>query len=426
MKNITAMMLASLIFWGMASSESHALQETSPPESPQTEVPHYMPINSAGCVGGQCPMPESRTSPRPNPAVVRIIVVNERSRSYGSGTLVRDDASYYFILTCAHLFDKTSPQRIMILFPDNRTFDVQLRAIDRTWDLAILQNEARLPQRDGELPLEISVPLGQSAPQVGETLFYAGYGSSGQYQVCRGKVEGYCAVQSGMPAEMLVITGSARQGDSGGPILNTRGELVGVLWGTDSRTVCGTYNGRIYHFVRVAQQENRLLGPFTREKNPGNMSVIPQNTPPAPDTFPSSTDKKPPLSEILDQLFTHYPDVVRQFMQGDLVGASAAAERGYGDSDNAAKPAGGGSGVAAVTDEIALKMEKKLMDMAGNLVKQHSQGILSGLISAVIYSLSYSVPPAAVIMFVAHQVARMYFKRRKENEPTDDEEDAEK
>lgn len=389
MRKTAITVIASLIFWTLTASADHP--------TPQ----QYMPINSAGCVGGQCPMPENRTASRPNPAVVRIVVVNERSQSYGSGTLVHDDASYYFILTCAHLFEQTTPRRIVILFPDNRSFDVQLRAIDRTWDLAILQNAAF-----GNNPPGIaSIPLGKVAPKVGETLFYAGYGSTGQYQVCRGRVEGYCAAKTGTPAEMLVITGTARQGDSGGPIVNAAGELVGVLWGTDSRTVCGTYCGRITRFIRIAQQESRLVGPFTRDK-----------TPPATPTENLPQDNKPELSEILDQLITHYPDVVRQFM-GSAVGgdASSSGTTTYGDTPSEPPPEINLPSIAGATEEIASRMEKTIQEQVAKLVKENASGIAAGLLSTVLAALSYTVPPAAVILFVAHRVLEIYLARRKEN-----------
>ena len=47
------------------------------------------------------------------------------------------------------------------------------------------------------------------------------------------------------------LSGPARQGDSGGPIFNERGRVVGILWGTDGKTVIGVQAGRLH----VALQE---------------------------------------------------------------------------------------------------------------------------------------------------------------------------
>jgi len=209
----------------------------------------YETINSAVCENGVCYPPQQNMNQRPNPAVVRIAVQHENTQSYGSGTFVRDDVNHYFILTCAHLFEKTGVQKITVLFPDHSVYEVRLLAIDRTWDLAILWHEVFL-QSD---KTQTAIPLGKTPPKQGDVLYYAGYGSTGQYLVKSGRVEGYCTVQNGTSSETLVITGSARQGDSGGPIVNTNGELVGVLWGTDGRTICGTYCGRIERFLQFFQ-----------------------------------------------------------------------------------------------------------------------------------------------------------------------------
>lgn len=243
------------------------------------------------CENGVCPAPAKNTAPRPNPAVARIIVTGDNSKSYGTGTLVTNDANHCFILTCAHLFENDRPRNIAVVFPDRSVYDVRILAIDRVWDLAILQNEAFLSAAGEELsvagcqlseilesgyrPLNTdnrklttgnstaAIPLAKTTPRVGDVLYYAGYGSDGRYVVKKGRLEGFCTVREGTAAETLVIAGNARQGDSGGPIVNEKGELVGVLWGTDGRTVCGTYNGRIQQFVRAAVNENRFPAPAT-------------------------------------------------------------------------------------------------------------------------------------------------------------------
>ena len=51
------------------------------------------------------------------------------------------------------------------------------------------------------------------------------------------------------PYEMVELSVAARQGDSGGPILNSQGELAGVLWGAGWGTTSGSYSGRVAAFV---------------------------------------------------------------------------------------------------------------------------------------------------------------------------------
>ena len=255
-------------------------------------------INSGMCENGVCPTPPQSMNSRPNPAVARIVVTSDTTRSYGSGTLVVDDAGRYFILTCAHLFENDRSRKITATFPDRSVYDVRVIAIDRVWDLAILEYSGQTPDArfqtsdsriSGYFPLDTgiwnlesrpaAIPLGSTTPRVGDVLYYAGYGSTGQYLVQKGRMEGYVAVRNGGTAETLVITGSARQGDSGGPIVNERGELVGVLWGTDGRTICGTYNGRILQFIQTAASENRFLAPFRGKENAAPTPEPPKNDP---------------------------------------------------------------------------------------------------------------------------------------------------
>ncbi|MDO5112842.1 MAG: serine protease [Planctomycetia bacterium] len=226
------------------------------------------------CPGGICPTERfSMETATPHPAIVRIVVENRTTRNYGSGTWVHDTENHRFVLTCAHLFDQEPPQRVMVRFPNTFSLEVELLAIDRVWDLAVLYafcfnlpdctekevvvcrflkpSEVLISSEDTE-KLPKTIALGKTAPRQGEILLFAGYGPDGKYREGRGKLLGYCEVRGGKTSETLVVEGRARQGDSGGPILNSQGELVGVLWGTDGRTVCGTYNQRIQRFTQSA------------------------------------------------------------------------------------------------------------------------------------------------------------------------------
>ena len=48
---------------------------------------------------------------------------------------------------------------------------------------------------------------------------------------------------------MVELSAEARQGDSGGPILNERGELAGVLFGSGPGYTSGSYGGRVLQFL---------------------------------------------------------------------------------------------------------------------------------------------------------------------------------
>jgi hypothetical protein len=117
---------------------------------------------------------------------------------------------------------------------------------DEKWDLALI-----LISR----PPSISpLPLARHIPEIGETLWIAGFGS-GDYRIAKGNCVRYMAPEipkdgTAPMYEILDLSVSARQGDSGGPILNKHGELAGVLFGSDMvRNTAGSHCVRVSKFL---------------------------------------------------------------------------------------------------------------------------------------------------------------------------------
>lgn len=172
-------------------------------------------------------------------SVVRICNVTSSHRYFGSGTLVDNNQDRGIILTCAHLFSDGAG-RISIEYPGGRVVSGRLISADQKWDLAAIS----IPG-SGVAPIEIA----DQHPKPGDSVESSGYGQDGSYHTNRGRATGYLRVASGTTHETLELTGYAREGDSGGPVVNQQGELVAVLWGTDGRAVLGTYCGRIRQFM---------------------------------------------------------------------------------------------------------------------------------------------------------------------------------
>ncbi len=203
------------------------------------------------CVGGSCPI-----RPRviadgntvQNASVARVVCQTPRGRNLGSGTLVDlghiagGDRSCGYVLTCGHLFESGTEKtaQITVDFPGGGNFAARLLSVDRQWDLAVLKI-AR--------PRAGAVTIATAAPRPGEWLSSCGYGRDGRYWCNRGRARGYVRPEGTPSFETLELSGMARQGDSGGPVLNSRGELVAVLWGTNGQVVGGTYCGRIRTFL---------------------------------------------------------------------------------------------------------------------------------------------------------------------------------
>ena len=202
-----------------------------------TNAEFYVPSSAA-------PMtePQGDLSP-PHPSIARIRVSGAGSESLGSGTLVGVTEEHGYVLSNWHVVrDAEGP--ISVEFPDGFRSAATVLQTDDTWDLALL-----LIWRPQVAPM----PLAASGPVPGEPLIIAGYGQ-GPFRAMQGVFTDYASPTAGAPLEMFEVSVAARQGDSGGPIVNARGELAGVLFGAGDGRTTGTQVSRVRAFLDAAVQ----------------------------------------------------------------------------------------------------------------------------------------------------------------------------
>ena len=173
-----------------------------------------------------------------HPAVVRIAAAGDNSTSYGSGTLVGVNEQQGLVITNWHVINEAT-QSITIIFPDGFQSSATICKVDRDWDLAALAT-AR--------PRVRPIPIAAEPAKPGDLLTIAGYGS-GDFRAVNGRCTQYVAPGAQFPFEMVELAAAARRGDSGGPIVNSRGELVGVLFGEGGGHTTGSYCGRVRWFL---------------------------------------------------------------------------------------------------------------------------------------------------------------------------------
>jgi hypothetical protein len=111
--------------------------------------------------------------------------------------------------------------------------------MDPEWDLAALVI--------WRPPCE-PVALAERPPHPGDQLTICGYGA-GNYRAVTGRCTQFYAPRLELPLELVELDVQARQGDSGGPIFNNRGELAGVLFGAGEGTTLGSFQGRVKTFL---------------------------------------------------------------------------------------------------------------------------------------------------------------------------------
>ena len=114
---------------------------------------------------------------------------------------------------------------------DGQDFTSQVAQHDDTEDLALL---------DGLPPQDVYATLATSDPKVGTPVWVAGYPLGDQLTVTSGKVLGEVpGNQLGLGAPVLEISNPIQHGNSGSPLLDSSGEVVGVVFALDTVTKHG-------------------------------------------------------------------------------------------------------------------------------------------------------------------------------------------
>ena len=196
---------------------------------------------AASLCGIAAAWPWSVTAPPepPHPAVARIIALDLKGASLGTGTLVAVSDTHGLVITNWHVVRDARGNTILVLFPDGFASPATVLKTDRDWDLAALAIWR---------PRANPVAIAREAPRPGEWLAIAGYGQ-GAYRTVKGICTQYLAPTLRLPQELVELRATARQGDSGGPIFNSRGELAGVLFGSGKSETMGSYCGRVREFL---------------------------------------------------------------------------------------------------------------------------------------------------------------------------------
>jgi S1-C subfamily serine protease len=193
--------------------------------------------------------------------------------SLGSGTLVAVSEHHGLVVTNWHVI-RDAAGLIGVALPNGFRSPATVLKSDSEWDLAALAIWR---------PNVEPVPVASQPPQPGELLTIAGYGS-GQYRTITGRCTQYVAPGFNQPFEMVELSAPARQGDSGGPIFNSRGELAGVLFGTGGGKTSGSYCGRVRTFLASVKDDFFRLRP-----NPAMVAQAPPSSPAPANTPPPHT-----------------------------------------------------------------------------------------------------------------------------------------
>lgn len=157
----------------------------------------------------------------------------QQQRGGGSGVIISPDG---YIVTNNHVVEDAS--EVKVTLNDNRTFTAKVIGTDPTTDVALVKIDAT------DLP---NIPFGESdALRLGEWVLAIGSPYGLQSTVTAGiisaKARNLDIIPSQFRIESFIQTDAAvNPGNSGGALVNTRGELVGINTLIKSQT--GTYMG---------------------------------------------------------------------------------------------------------------------------------------------------------------------------------------
>ena len=140
-----------------------------------------------------------------------------RGRRFGAGAGIIWDTNG-LILTNSHVVGRHTP---VVVLQDDGEYQARLVARDQDVDLALLSIEAA-----GLPPLKAAAVM----PRVGEMVFAFGHPWGQRNTVTRGIVSALVSAQTRGGDRLPVIRSDTplAPGNSGGPLINARGEVVGV------------------------------------------------------------------------------------------------------------------------------------------------------------------------------------------------------
>ena len=170
-------------------------------------------------------------------------VQTPKKEASGSGVIISSDG---YIVTNNHVVD--GADELTVTLNDNREFSATIVGTDKTTDLALIKVSAK------DLP---ALPIGDSDKlKVGEWVLAVGNPFNLNSTVTAGIVSAKARSLGANGVESFIQTDAAiNQGNSGGALVNTRGELVGINAMLYSQT--GSYAG--YGFAIPTTIMNKVV-----------------------------------------------------------------------------------------------------------------------------------------------------------------------
>jgi len=199
-------------------------------ETPRAAVPSPSPSASDG------PLSVADTYRLLRPSVVLIRSTRDRAPAEsgtGTGVIVNADGT---ILTAAHVID--GAETIEVTYADGTKSAATVASADVKQDVATL-TPARLPETVVPAVLGGGLDVGDDVVAIGNPLGLTGSTTSG---VVSG-LDRVARSESGQISGLVQFDAAVNPGSSGGPLVNDRGQVAGVVVALANPTDAGTFIG---------------------------------------------------------------------------------------------------------------------------------------------------------------------------------------
>jgi len=162
---------------------------------------------------------------RVKPSVVKIVVQMDGGYAIGSGTIVTPDGR---VVTNAHVVGpKQAGQMVMVELIGGQKIPAKILAVNHDRDQAYLQLPRIVDKKTGKTVAWPISRFAQTAPREGDEVFAMGHPLGLPFTVTKGIVSGLGS-RANMYVQYLQTDASITHGNSGGPLYNARGEIVGM------------------------------------------------------------------------------------------------------------------------------------------------------------------------------------------------------
>ncbi len=230
--NRTALAAFALMTALLAPAFSEAQGSLSRPEAPADArsapqsfsalskrlMPAVVNISTSQVVASRLPtFPEGSPAERFNEYFGRNDDGFQRRGSLGSGFLISADG---YIITNNHVIDKADT--IEVTFSDGRTLPATIVGRDRDTDIAVLKISSRTPLPFVDLADSDKAEVGDWVIAIGNPLGFGGSVSAGIISATGRDLN------TGRSDNFIQTDAAINQGNSGGPLFNLSGQVVGV------------------------------------------------------------------------------------------------------------------------------------------------------------------------------------------------------